>query len=57
MCSLLMAHFAIRDLMHEAALTANEDHDRLSLLHTARVVRRKLAVYSAIPPSEEEGIS
>ncbi len=54
---LLMAHFAIRGLMHEAALKAKEDPDRLSFLHAVRVVRRKLAVYSAIPPSEEEGIS
>ena len=54
---LLMAHFAIRGLMHEAALKANEDPDRLSFLHAVRVVRRKLAAYSAIPPSEEEGIS
>src|SRR5208337_481040 len=48
---LLMAHFAIRGLMHEAALKANEDPDRLSFLHAVRVVRRKLAVYPAIPPS------
>ncbi len=54
---LLMAHFAIRGLMHEAALKANEDPDRLSFLHAVRVVRRKLAVYPAIPPSEEAGIS
>ena len=54
---LLMAHFAVRGLMHEAALKANEDPDRLSFLHAVRVVRRKLAAYSAIPPSEEEGIS
>jgi hypothetical protein len=54
---LLMANFAIRGLMHEAALKANEDPDRLSFLHAVRVVRRKLAVYPAIPPSKEEGIS
>jgi hypothetical protein len=53
----LMAHFAIRGLMHEAALQANEDPDRLSFLHAVRVVRRKLAVYSAIPPSAQEGLS
>jgi hypothetical protein len=29
----LMAHFAVRGLMHEAALKANEDPDRLSFLH------------------------
>jgi len=54
---LLMAHFAIRGLMHEAALQGDEDPDRLSFLHAVRVVRRKLAVYGAIPPSEEESIS
>lgn len=54
---LLMAHFAVRGLMHEAALKAGEDPDRLSFLHAVRVVRRKLAVYGAIPPSAEEEIS
>ena len=54
---LMMAHFAIRGLMHEAALQADEDPDRLSFLHAVRVVRRKLAVYGAIPPSAEEGFS
>ena len=32
---LLMAHFAIRGLMHEAALKADEDPDQLSFLHSA----------------------
>jgi hypothetical protein len=54
---LMMAHFAIRGLMHEAALKAAQDPDRLSFLHAVRVVRRKLATYHAIPPSEEESIS
>jgi hypothetical protein len=54
---LLMAHFAIRGLMHEAALKAKEDPDRLSFLHAVRVVRRKLPVFSAIPPSTEESVS
>ncbi len=48
---LLMAHFALRGLMHEAALTADEDPDQLSFLHAVRVVRRKLSAYGAIPPS------
>lgn len=52
----LMAHFAIRGLMHEAALKANEDPDRLSFLHAVRVVRRKLPVFSAIPPSAQESV-
>ena len=54
---LMLAHFAIRALMHEAALTANEDPDRLSFLHAVRVVRRKLTTFHAIPPSEEETLS
>ena len=48
---LLMAHFAVRGLMHEAALQADEDPDRLSFLHAVRVVRRKLPTFHAIPPS------
>jgi Insertion element 4 transposase N-terminal/Transposase DDE domain len=51
---LLMAHFAVRGLMHEAALRADEDPDRLSFLHAVRVVRRKMAAYNAIPPSGQK---
>ena len=36
---LMMAHFAVRGLMHEAALKADVDPDQLSFLHTVRVVR------------------
>jgi hypothetical protein len=54
---LILAHFAVRGLMHEAAVRANEDPDRLSFVHAVRVVRRKLAVFAALPPSAEEGIS
>lgn len=54
---LMLAHFAIRGLMHEAALTGDEDPDRLSFLHAVRIVRRKLPTYHAIPPSGQEGVS
>lgn len=54
---LMMAHFAIRGLMHEAALKANEDPDKLSFLHAVRVVRRKIAGFASIPPSGQESIS
>ena len=54
---LLMAHFAVRGLMHEAALTVDEDPDRLSFLHAVRIVRRKLSAYGAIPPSGQESFS
>ena len=48
---LLMAHFAIRGLMHEAALKADEDPDRLLFVHSVHVVQRRMARYGAIPPS------
>ena len=50
---LLLAHFAIRGLMHEAALQAEEDPDRLSYVHAVRVVRRKLVSLGAVPPGAE----
>jgi hypothetical protein len=53
---LLMAHFAVRGLMHEAALKADRDPDRLSFLHAVRVVRRKIAAFGAIPPSEAQTV-
>ena len=47
---LLLAHFAVRGLMHEAALRADVDPDRLSFLHAVRVVRRKLPQLGALSP-------
>ena len=57
---LLLAHYAARGLMHEAALRADEDPDtlatlgasRLSFLHAVRVVRRKLPLLAAFPPRD-----
>ena len=54
---LMMAHFAVRGLMHEAALKADIDPDELSFVHSVRVVRRKLPLFVAIPPSEAESVS
>jgi hypothetical protein len=48
---LLLAHCAVRGLMHEAALQADEDPDRLSFSHAVRVVRRKGPLFAARPPS------
>jgi hypothetical protein len=53
---LLLAHYAVRGLMHEAALKADEDPDRLSFVHSIRVIRRKLPRFVAIPPSGANGI-
>ena len=54
---LLMVHYAIRGLMHEAALRADEDPDRLSFLHSVRVVQRRMARYAAMPPSTQERLA
>jgi hypothetical protein len=54
---LIMAHFAVRGLMHEAALAVNEDPDRLSFLHAVHVVRRKISSLAFIPPSEQDRFS
>jgi hypothetical protein len=50
----LLAHFAIRALMHEAALGAlprARDPDTLSFTHALRLTRRTLPHVAAIPPS------
>ena len=46
----MMAHYAIRGIMHEAALKADEDPDRLSYVHAVRVIRRKMTVAAVISP-------
>jgi hypothetical protein len=51
---LLLAHYAVRGLLHEAALGAPEgprDPDTLSFVHATRVVRRGLPRFAAVPPS------
>jgi hypothetical protein len=51
---LMLAHFAVRGLMHEAALRAHLDPDELSFVHSVRVVKRKLLTVLSFPPSEQE---
>ncbi len=48
---MLLAHYAIRGLMHEAALKDDADPDTLSFTHTVRVIRRKLPLFVSFPPS------
>jgi hypothetical protein len=54
---LLLAHFAIRGLMHEAALKNDVDSDTLSFTHTVRIIRRKLHQFVSLSPSREENIT
>jgi hypothetical protein len=53
---MMLAHFAIRGLMHEAALKGETDADTLSFVHTVRVIRRKLTLFAAFSPSEHSSI-
>ena len=39
---LMLAHYAVRRLIHEAARKVDEDPDRLSFIHAVRVVRRRI---------------
>ena len=47
---LLLAHFAIRQLMAHAAWPRGLDPDRLSFTHAVRVIKRKMPQAAAIPP-------
>jgi IS4 transposase len=47
---LLLSHFAVRQLMAQAAWQQELDPDRLSFMHAVRVIKRKLPQAAAIPP-------
>ena len=47
---LLLAHFAIRQLMARAAWPRGLDPDRLSFTHAVRVIKRKMPQAAAVPP-------
>ena len=49
---LLIAHYAIRFLMHEAALEANLDPDRLSFVHALEVVRGAVSEFQMVAPEQ-----
>lgn len=50
----LLAHNAIRTIMHDAALKADVDPDRLSFVHALRTVQRRLPLFVVTPPSGPE---
>ena len=49
---LLLAHYAVRYLMHEAALKAEVDPDRLSFTHCVRVIGDAMAEFEMVAPGE-----
>jgi hypothetical protein len=52
---MLLTHYAIRHLMHDAADTIDIDEDRLSFLRSLRVVRRSIAGGADFPPGKDRG--
>ena len=54
---LMLAHYAVRRLIHEAAGTAREDPDRLSFVHATRVMRRRIIQPGGFPPRASDGSS
>ena len=49
---LMLVHYAVRRLIHEAADKAGEDPNRLSFVHTFRVMRRRILNPGAFPPDD-----
>jgi len=49
---LLIAHYAIRVLMHEAAVQAGVDPDRLSFVHALRVIRDAIPEFQMTTPDQ-----
>jgi hypothetical protein len=46
----LLVHYALRRLLHQAALDEDLDPDRLSFIRSLRVVRRQLIAHAAFSP-------
>lgn len=53
---LMLAHYAVRFLMHEAALQADEDPDRLSFTHALRIIQESLADFEIAAPELLPGL-
>ena len=48
---LMLAHYAVRHFLHEAAREADEDPDRLSFIHAVHVIWRRVRNPGACPPA------
>jgi hypothetical protein len=47
---LMLAHYAVRFLMHQAALQADEDPDRLSFINALRIIQDSVADFEMAAP-------
>ena len=53
---ILLAHYAVRVLMHEAALTVDVDPDRLSFVHALEVVRDAVAEFQLVVEEQQPAL-
>ena len=53
---LLIAHYAIRVVMHEAALQAEIDPDRLSFAHAVRVIQDAIPDFQMVAPEQQPAL-
>jgi hypothetical protein len=51
---ILLAHYAVRALMHQAALQADVDPDRLSFVHALEVVRDAVPEFQLVAEAQQE---
>lgn len=52
---LMLAYYAVRALLHQAARKVAEDTDRLSFVHAVRVIRRRIQHSGVFPPQGSSG--
>jgi hypothetical protein len=52
----LLAHYAVRTLMHEAALAADVDPDRLSFVQALEIVRDAVAEFQMVAPEQQRAL-
>ncbi len=56
MYGLLLAHYVIRALMHEAAVAADLDPDRLSFSHAVQVLGDAIAEFQMVQPAQRPAL-
>lgn len=52
---LMLAYYAVRTLLYQAACKVAEDTDRLSFVHAVRVIRRRIQHSGVFPPQGSSG--
>jgi len=52
----LLAHYAVRVLMHEAAVLADLDPDQLSFVHALEIVRDAVPEFQMVVPTQQDAL-